>query len=989
MKKNLLYLVCIMFSLHNAVNAQQQKFPGSKIVPLKNPQLNKAVKRTAPITGEEIIPFQQVPLPAKHGNLNSPTGIWSIIGTTTYDLQTNSSTLNTVYNDGNNIGAAWTYSAALISSFTDRGTGYNHSSDNGINWQASPVAALEPYRAGWGNLGKLGSGECVLSHKNTDSLGFFSRPVQGTGLWIKTGLVPPDAFNFIYSLWPRMSVGGASGNSVHVIALTTPVANGGALFNGIDGALTYSRSQDGGVTWNLNNILLPDIDALHYVEMSADEYAIDAKGNTIAVVHGGLWTDWTLWKSVDDGTTWNKTVIKAFPIPAYNPTTMTTDINNDGVIDTVESVDASLEVLIDNTGMVHCWAGRTMVMEDSTFTFAFFPFTDGLFYWNESYFNAPPVIITAAIDVDSSGTIDIGPGTPNYTGSITSMPTAGIDAASNIFLAYASVVENTDNGIGESYRNIYCMASPDNGNSWSAPVNISNSNFDESVFPSMARDVDANIHIVWQMDAEPGNSINEGDPIAVNDIIYDLEDTVGIFQGITPSPHFANRLQGNVFYDINQNGIKEAGDIGMPQQKLRLLPDSVLKFTNAFGDYEFRVDTGIYTVEYVPDPVWQLTSDSASFTVHADSVLFISGLDFGAYGSSPVYDLISSITGGWPRCNSNVNYWIDYTNTGNTTIDSGTVTLVKETLMGFVSSTPPYNYAIGDTFVWNFTNLLPYEHRQVYIVLSIGPPLVQGDTIENCVTVYYNDGITARTSSDCVTQIVTCSMDPNDKMVEPAGIGLSHFTLLSDTLEYTIRFQNTGTDTAFTVRIKDTLDAALDINTFRLIGNSHTVQTTIQNNGALEFLFDNILLPDSNVNEPASHGFVKYIIKAKAGTSNMTAVENTAHIFFDFNPPVATNTTLNTLVNTVSVSEISAEAFKAIIYPNPFNESALLVFENKNKEKFIFEMYDFTGRKVRQIENIVSGELTIKKENLSGGLYLSILKNSEGHIYYCGKLIIE
>ncbi|HKR05699.1 MAG TPA: T9SS type A sorting domain-containing protein [Bacteroidia bacterium] len=992
MKTPAIIITFIAILISNTVNGQNRKPSNATIFPLKHPEYNKAVKVLPPVTGEIIIPLRQtIPLPSKYGNVNNATGIISIIGGTTYDLQSNGSMLNTVYKSGNNIGAAWTFSTDLSMSFPDRGTAVNFSSDNGATWQPQPSARIQPDKRGWGNLNNIGSGECIVSHKNGgDSLGFYYRPVQGAGPWIHTALIPPPG-NF--SLWPRMATGGAAGNSVHIISLTTPLSSSGSLFNGIDGAMTYTRSQDGGVTWNLTNILLPGIDSLHYFKMFADCYAIDVKGNTVAIVHAGLSNDWVLWKSTDDGTTWTKKTIEPFPISLYDEITMDTDLNSDGAGDTLETTDGSVEVLIGNNGMVHCWAGRMMVLEEpGAGVLSYFPATDGLLYWNESFLNYLPVVIAGVVDWDASGTIDIEPNLPFYQTGLTSMPSAGIDAVGNIYVAYSGMVEWTTNGVDQSYRNIYCVASPDNGYSWSIPVNLINDPFTEGVYPSLARDVDANnLHLTWQQDAEPGLAVvGDLDPLTYNEIVFDLEGTSGLFVGIHPVPPiYMSYAFGNGYYDLNQNGIMDGSDYGIPHQKIRLLPDSTYTFTNMSGNYNLGIDSGIYTVEYVPDINWQLTSDSASYTFYNDTSINITGLDFGVFPVNQVYDMISSLTGSIARCNSDVNYWINYENTGTAMIDSGTVTFVKDPQMTFVQSTPPYNLANGDTFIWNFYNLFPFQQGQINIVLHIGPPLTQGDTIHNCETVNYNDGITARTSNDCLTQVVVCSFDPNDKSVRPEGVGPQHYTLLADTMQYTIRFQNTGTDTAFVVRIKDTLDVSLDINSFRIIASSHPLQTTIQNNGAIEFLFDNILLADSNVNELASHGFVKYRVKAKPGTVDFTSVQNTAYIYFDYNLPVVTNTTLNTLVTALSVPEISSYNNQVKIYPNPFNESTQIIFENPGREKYTMKILDVTGRELRCIKEIVSDKILIRKENLSHGLYFIELINDNGKASYKGKIIVK
>ncbi len=70
-------------------------------------------------------------------------------------------------------------------------------------------------------------------------------------------------------------------------------------------------------------------------------------------------------------------------------------------------------------------------------------------------------------------------------------------------------------------------------------------------------------------------------------------------------------------------------------------------------------------------------------------------------------------------------------------------------------------------------------------------------------------------------------------------------------IDYQIRFQNTGTDTAFTVVIRDTLSSWLDVESFKVGISDHTFRTDFEGSNILKFTFDHILLPDSNVNEAA------------------------------------------------------------------------------------------------------------------------------------------
>lgn len=158
----------------------------------------------------------------------------------------------------------------------------------------------------------------------------------------------------------------------------------------------------------------------------------------------------------------------------------------------------------------------------------------------------------------------------------------------------------------------------------------------------------------------------------------------------------------------------------------------------------------------------------------------------------------------------------------------------------------------------------------------------------NSFPLYGNGGFT---DLECRANIG--AYDPNDKQGFPKGAGPEHFIEPGTRLEYLIRFQNTGTDTAFNVAIRDTLSAWLAPATLTPGASSHPYTWKLAQDGTLLFEFDNIMLPDSNVNEPASHGFVKFGIDLKPDAPLGTAISNQAAIYFDFNEPIFTNTTVH------------------------------------------------------------------------------------------------
>ncbi|HEX8515905.1 MAG TPA: T9SS type A sorting domain-containing protein [Bacteroidia bacterium] len=442
------------------------------------------------------------------------------IGTTGYQLQTNAAVMDRLLNhpDGT-LSATWTYSAQS-SSWTDRGTGYNYF--NGSTWGPNPTARIENIRTGFTNIGVTSTGaEIVVSHEASD-LHMASRPVKGTGTWNNaTFLGSPD-------VWSRLAVGGANGTTLHVISQTTGTAN--PPFMGQDGALAYSRSLNGGVTWDKLHTIIPEIDVNSYLGFGGDSYSIDAKGDTIAIVIGGFDIDVVLIKSIDNGETWTKTIVNYFPIPLFDESQTLSDIDNDGLADTLTTNDASVHVLLDNQGKAHVWFGAMRMLNDdmSDGGVSYFPGTDGLMYWNESMGASTatvskPVMITSALDIDNSGTLDVADwGT--YQVSLTSLPSAGIDAAGNIYVSYAGIYEGIAElgapAEGKSFRHTYVMRSNDGGATWCEPQDVtdppgpSQQDYVEGVYTSMARRVDNFVHLLEQRDGYPGHGVSTDSPDA-------------------------------------------------------------------------------------------------------------------------------------------------------------------------------------------------------------------------------------------------------------------------------------------------------------------------------------------------------------------------------------------------------------------------------------------------------------------------------------------
>lgn len=242
---------------------------------------------------------------------------------------------------------------------------------------------------------------------------------------------------------------------------------------------------------------------------------------------------------------------------------------------------------------------------------------------------------------------------------------------------------------------------------------------------------------------------------------------------------------------------------------------------------------------------------------------------------------------------------------------------------------------------------------------------------------------------DCTVNVG--SFDPNDKQGYPVGYGAEHYIRPGTDIEYLIRFQNTGTDTAFTVKIIDTLSQWLDPASIRFGASSHAYDYDLTGEGVVHLVFENILLPDSNQNAAASHGFAKFVIKPRADAPLGTRIENTAAIYFDFNDPIITNTTYHQLGEkfiTVGLWEAWIPEAQVIATPNPFSDQTLLELKGlKQTTGLYLQVFDLQGNVVwsQASENEY---FQLKRDHWPAGVYwFKVTQN--GRLVGNGKLVAE
>ena len=410
---------------------------------------------------------------------------------------------------------------------------------------------------------------------------------------------------------------------------------------------------------------------------------------------------------------------------------------------------------------------------------------------------------------------------------------------------------------------------------------------------------------------------------------------------------YFNKITGTIFYDLNKNGIKEANE---PLFKRGIVsfatPADSLLYYNTAGQYSIKLEESNYTVPYhLDDSAFQVVPVSRN--VNFSGYFTSQNQDFALQLRPGISDIsISASPANRARPGFQASYDIMLFNRSGDTVRNQEFYFIKDSRTNFVSSTPAYYSIKGDTMVFKYSNLKFADTLRYTVVLDIStPPVVKiGDTLSHLILAPLLNDVDTLNNYSILKQVVRGSYDPNDKWEAHEGTITPSQASKGEYLNYLIRFQNTGTDTAFTVIVRDTLDEGLDLSSFEMINASHPYSLSIRNNIA-EWKFVNIVLPDSTSNEKASHGYISYKLRTRKNLASNSSLYNSASIYFDFNLPVKTNTT-KTLIRGDKVPGDSVNPIAGVIKlsPNPTSEAVEVRIKSNSTAKGVLRIFDLEGR---------------------------------------------
>ena len=424
-------------------------------------------------------------------------------------------------------------------------------------------------------------------------------------------------------------------------------------------------------------------------------------------------------------------------------------------------------------------------------------------------------------------------------------------------------------------------------------------------------------------------------------------------------------IAGRVFADIDPNGQYDTSEPALPQAQIVLQPNGQVTACQPDGTWEIGVLPGEYTITAGSDyPYIQSISpatQTASVPEMGDTDL---GNDFAVTLIADVQDLRVSLFAQPARPGFDNRLFLTCQNYGTIQVDAE-LALTFDGDQTWVGSSSAPDAQNASTATWSLNAMAMGETRTLTVDLNTIASVALGTEITHILTA---DPIaTDETPADNTTEFndnVVGSYDPNDKLLSPVVLSPAHVQAGETPIEYTIRFQNTGTYLAERVVIVDTLSVDLLWSSMRFIASSHTNHWYITD-GMLHVIHNNIMLPDSNSNGPESHGFFKFSMLPATDLQDGATITNIADIIFDFNAPIITPTAIFRVDVLAGIPEKGTTTLS--VFPNPVKDLLLVGTPLPTRGVVTYAVAEILGK--RLLQGTLDNASQIAVSGLANGVY--------------------
>ncbi|AWI24875.1 DUF7619 domain-containing protein [Flavobacterium pallidum] len=449
-----------------------------------------------------------------------------------------------------------------------------------------------------------------------------------------------------------------------------------------------------------------------------------------------------------------------------------------------------------------------------------------------------------------------------------------------------------------------------------------------------------------------------------------------------------NTISGVIRFDGDNNGCT---DNDGPVSGIEVVNihnnDISYAYTNANGEYTFtNVANGnnFVALSTIPLQYTAPVPTGSNYVMEGNTVVT---KNFCLSAAQPVTDAVIYF---YPMSNARPGFSVSYMmyvfNAGTLNLSGNASLTYDVSKLDFNAASPVQTSQISNTLNFYFNDLAPSQYQAYYISFTVKvPPIVNlGDIISfhaNMDTV--NTDAHPYDNTLELSQVAVNSYDPNEIVVQQGPQILE--TQVTEDLNYTIHFQNTGNADAINVRLEADLDDKLDWTTFRPVASTHNY-TSERVGNHIVFKFDNINLPGSLVDEPGSNGYITYKVKPKATLALGDIIEADADIYFDFNLPIATNTVMTELVTILNTNHNDFSNLE--LYPNPARGKVNIRFNENVNDETTINVFDMQGKTVLSHSGKITGnEASLTVSKLQTGIYF--VKIISGNKTAVRKLVVK
>jgi hypothetical protein len=455
----------------------------------------------------------------------------------------------------------------------------------------------------------------------------------------------------------------------------------------------------------------------------------------------------------------------------------------------------------------------------------------------------------------------------------------------------------------------------------------------------------------------------------------------------------AKNILGTSWIDINNDCLKNSNENVRPYTIVQANGNSnYLGFVDQTGNYKINLPVGAYQVSAVaPNPLYE-SCPSTNVTLISSTPDTMIAAPLRVVATCPYLNLSMS-TPFLRRCFENT-YTIQYKNEGTAAAQNAYIEVTLDSLLEFIGASLPVFAQNGNIYTFQVGNVGAGQFGTLWIKFKVSCTAELGQI--HCFSAKILPEISCSVplvkrneSKECRQNIG--AFDPNEKTAFVDGIENPEIINQNKEIEYVIQFQNTGTDTAFKVVIKDRMSNLLDLSTFTPLVSSHPFTVELnKDQHTISFIFDNIMLPDSNINQLASNGFVKFRISEMPSVSIGSVIRNYADIYFDFNAAIKTNEvkmTVGVPPNTNTNTYTPSPNYQILAYPNPFNDQ--ISFEISTKQplnsRMTLSIVDVLGKQILR-EKFIGTSHNVVVSDLQTGIYFYKIENGGG-VIGAGKLM--